>query len=156
MKRAAEIDSKMIISRVELRWCRDRHWAVGPHRIRLVAAALLLCSACAACATQSRSAAPSPAASRVDPVEECASSVAYWVRYLITPGSDTGLDYQEMGLSGGENDIVRALVPAAGTTAKAQGLPAAQVYALQQARPRCRAYLARIGASHSSAPGWPQ
>lgn len=126
---------------------------MGPYRIFLLAAALLLCSACAA---QPGSPAPSPTATRVDPVEECASSVAYWVRYLVTPGSDMGLDYQEMGLSGGENDIVQVLLPAAGSTAKRQGPPAAQAYALQQARPRCRSYLARLGASPSSAPGWPR
>ena len=126
---------------------------MGPYRIFLLAAALLLCSACAA---QPGSPAPSPTATRVDLVEECASSVAYWVRFLVTPGSDMGLDYQEMGLSGGENDIVRVLLPAAGNTAKRQGLPAAQAYALQQARPRCRSYLARLAASPSSAPGWPQ
>ncbi|TDU02858.1 hypothetical protein EDD99_1267 [Streptomyces sp. 846.5] len=128
---------------------------MGPYRIFLLAAALLLCSACAAHpGTAARS--PSPTATRVDALEECASSVAYWVRYLVTPGSDMGLDYQEMGLSGGENDIVRALLPAAGSTAKGQGLPAAQAYALQQARPRCRSYLARLAASPSSAAGWPQ
>ncbi|MFC1408747.1 hypothetical protein ACEZCY_05560 [Streptacidiphilus sp. N1-12] len=89
-------------------------------------------------------------------MEECADSVAYWVRYLLTPGSDTGLDYQEMGLSSGENDIVRALLPATAATAKRQGLSLAQADALTQARPRCRAYLLALGPSPSAAGGWPQ
>ncbi|MFC1406439.1 MULTISPECIES: hypothetical protein [Streptacidiphilus] len=130
---------------------------MGPRRISLIAIALLLCSGCAA---QPRSTAPSPTATAtatgVDPVEECADSVAYWVRYLLTPGSDMGLDYQEMGLSGGENNIVQSLLPAARSTAQHQGLPAAQAYALAQARPRCRAYLVALAASPGSAPGWPK
>lgn len=134
---------------------------MSPHRICLIAITLLLCSACA---DHPRSPAPPPstttstttAATTADLVEECADSVAYWVRYLLTPGSDSGLDYQEMGLSGGENDIVRDLLPAAGSTAKRQGLPAAQSYALTQAGPRCQSYLLALSATPNSAPGWPK
>ncbi|WP_052432710.1 hypothetical protein [Streptacidiphilus carbonis] len=131
----------------------------GLRRIRLAAAALLLCAGCAATAHSTglppdSSPDPSPSATRVDPVEQCADSVAYWVRYLVTPGNDQGFDYQEMGLSGGENDIVNALLPTARATVQRQGPSAAQADALAQARPRCRAYLA--AASGSPAPGWPR
>ena len=96
----------------------------------------------------------SPRSTAADPVGDCAVSVAYWTRQLLSPGGDEGLDYQEMGLSDGEYTIVRALVPTTRPVAVSKGLQAAQNFALDQARPRCRAYLAALPTASATLNGW--
>jgi len=68
---------------------------------RAVAAALLL--GLAACGSPAPpAAAPSTVVSTRDPVTQCADRLLYWLERIRTSPDASGLDYQEMGLTGAE------------------------------------------------------
>lgn len=98
----------------------------------------------------SASAAPT-AAPTLSPVELCTKAVVYWTNEMLDAGTDTGLDYQSMGLSDSQYRIVRDLY------AKARdGGPDGLVE--REAPQRCRdSARATQGASESGSPrgGWP-
>ncbi|MBS2966251.1 hypothetical protein KGA66_24615 [Actinocrinis puniceicyclus] len=132
--------------------------------------ALLLAAAlCAGCASGASSAAgngrggaagtpaSAKAAQPASPADECASAIAYWAGQALTPGADQGYDYQEMGLSADEYQILLAVTALARPVARKSGLPAARAFARREALPRCAAYVS----SHPASPtapggGWPQ
>ncbi|MFJ2646864.1 hypothetical protein ACIO1C_09090 [Streptomyces sp. NPDC087420] len=83
-----------------------------------------------------------PAASRPAPRttaagDLCARLVTHWARVVLDGGAQAGLDYQAMGLSGGQYDILRAVVDAARAEEKAHGPAAAGRLIVQQADRRC-------------------
>ena len=97
------------------------------------------------------------ASTGVSLADECTSAIAYWTGQALTPGADQGYDYQEMGLSAVEYQILQDVISLARPVARASGLSAVQAFAERTARPRCVAYLAAVSASPSaSGRGWPQ
>ena len=99
---------------------------------------------------------PASATAVADPVATCSQRISYWAGQLVTPGSDWGLDYQEMGLSDGENAILESLLPQARRVASARGVSAARAYALAAARPGCTAHLASPRTDRGPNAAWPQ
>lgn len=78
----------------------------------------------------------SPPAPRTTPPEElCARIVAHWSREVLD--DDHYGDYQSMGLSNGQYEILRAVVDAARAERKRQGRAAAEQLIDRQARERC-------------------
>ncbi|MDT7553590.1 MAG: hypothetical protein QOI16_2126 [Pseudonocardiales bacterium] len=49
-----------------------------------------------------------------DPVAACVVKLTHWADAQIQGGPDSGLDYQEMGLSGAENQALNEIVKRAG------------------------------------------
>ncbi|MGW0873763.1 hypothetical protein ACWD3Z_25165 [Streptomyces sp. NPDC002740] len=66
---------------------------------------------------------PSPAPSAVSPVELCTRIVAHWSREVLD--STAYGDYQSMGLSNGQYEILRNVVDAARAAKRSQGADAA-------------------------------
>ncbi|WP_200305101.1 hypothetical protein [Streptomyces adelaidensis] len=77
----------------------------------------------------------SPSPSATPPEEVCAKIVAYWSREELD--GDTYGDYQSMGLSNGQYEILRDVVDAARTEKKRAGRPAAERLIDRQARAGC-------------------
>jgi hypothetical protein len=135
-------------------------------RYARAAAGLLAAVLAAGCSSRhvasgARSSAPTTATATastgVSLADECTSAIAYWTGQALTPGADQGYDYQEMGLSAVEYQILQDVISLAGPVARASGLSAVQAFAERTARPRCVAYLASVSASPSaSGKGWPQ
>ncbi|WP_055491758.1 hypothetical protein [Streptomyces sp. TP-A0356] len=77
-----------------------------------------------------------PAPPRATPPEElCARAVAYWSRKVLDSG--TYGDYQSMGLSNGQYEILRTVVDAARAETKRQGARAADELIDRRARRGC-------------------
>ncbi|WP_190078713.1 hypothetical protein [Streptomyces daghestanicus] len=81
--------------------------------------------------------APSPSAS-LSPGDLCTRVVAPWVRELLA-GGDTYGDYQSMGLSNRQYDVLREVVDAARAVRDERGDDAAVRSADRLARERCAA-----------------
>ncbi|WP_180687500.1 hypothetical protein [Streptomyces gossypiisoli] len=79
------------------------------------------------------SASPSPRTT--PPAEVCARIIAYWSREVLD--GDSYGDYQSMGLSNGQYEILRAVVDAARAERRRQGRAAAEQLIDRQARERC-------------------
>ncbi|MGV9402843.1 hypothetical protein [Streptomyces sp. NPDC003667] len=77
------------------------------------------------------SAAPSPSSD----AELCAESVAHWSRKVLDSG--TYGDYQSMGLSNGQYEILRAVVDAARAAERRQGADVADELIARRARAAC-------------------
>ncbi|MEV5796290.1 hypothetical protein [Streptomyces collinus] len=75
--------------------------------------------------------APSPSSD----AELCAEIVARWSRKVLDSG--TYGDYQSMGLSNGQYEILRAVVDAARAAERRQGVDAADELIDRQARTAC-------------------
>lgn len=82
-------------------------------------------------------AASRPAPRTTPPEDLCARLVTHWARVVLDGGAQAGLDYQAMGLSGGQYDILRAVTDAARTEEKARGPAAAGRLIAAQADRRC-------------------
>ncbi|WP_254645119.1 hypothetical protein [Streptomyces sp. BV286] len=81
-------------------------------------------------------AAPSPAAT--PPEDLCARIVAHWSREVLDDG--TYGDYQSMGLSNGQYDILRDVVDAARITKAREGRKAAERLIDRETRTGCEAW----------------
>ena len=85
-------------------------------RWRVVAATVAAGALAVACA--GKAVAPPPAAPRPaptpDPVAACVAKLTHWADVQIQGGPDSGLDYQEMGLSGAEYQALNEIVKRAG------------------------------------------
>lgn len=79
--------------------------------------------------------APSPPVT--SDVDLCARVVAHWSREVLD--GDTYGDYQSMGLSNGQYDILRRVVDAARTARERDGRPAAERLVDREARRGCAA-----------------
>lgn len=99
----------------------------------------LLASGCGAGGNAGGSAAasgsPSPSPSVTPPERLCARIVAHWSREVLD--SATYGDYQSMGLSNGQYEILRTVVDAARAAKKNQGTDAADELIDREATERC-------------------
>ena len=116
----------------------------GPSPLVACALALvtLFAGALAGCRTTARSAdAPpssrTPSPRTTSPEELCRYLIAHWAREVLHDRSGAGLDYQAMGLSGGQYDILRDVVGAARAAQSTQGPAAAAELIDHQAGQRC-------------------
>ncbi|MGV9561630.1 hypothetical protein [Streptomyces sp. NPDC003480] len=89
------------------------------------------------------SASASPGATPPD--ELCARVVAYWSRKVLDSG--TYGDYQSMGLSNGQYEVLRAVVDAARVVKRRQGASAAYHLIDRQAREGCAGWYRTGGPS---------
>lgn len=78
-----------------------------------------------------------PAPRTTSPGALCARLVTHWAQVVLGGDRQAGLDYQAMGLSGGQNDILRAVVAAARAEERAQGPQPARRLISRQAAARC-------------------
>ncbi|CAM5370389.1 Lipoprotein OS=Streptomyces aurantiogriseus OX=66870 GN=GCM10010251_42220 PE=4 SV=1 [Streptomyces aurantiogriseus] len=76
-----------------------------------------------------------PSASATPPEDLCTRIVAHWSREVLN--SDTYGDYQSMGLSNGQYEILRSVVDAARTEQKRRGAEAADELIDREARAGC-------------------
>ncbi|TQK43823.1 hypothetical protein FBY35_5299 [Streptomyces sp. SLBN-118] len=107
-------------------------------------ALLLVCTlafaiaALAGCGGGSRSeshAGPSPRAT--PPEKLCEQLISHWARVVLDGGKSANLDYQAMGLSGGQNQILLDVTAAARAEQRRQGADAARKLIDSQAAARC-------------------
>ncbi|MFI5961779.1 hypothetical protein ACIA8J_06390 [Streptomyces asoensis] len=82
-------------------------------------------------------ASPSAGPSTTSPGELCTRVVAHWAREVLD--STSYGDYQSMGLSNGQYDILRTVVDAARTARKHQGASAADELIDRETSERCAA-----------------
>jgi hypothetical protein len=78
---------------------------------------------------------PSPSPSTTPPEDLCTRIVAHWSREILDSG--TYGDYQSMGLSNGQYEILRGVVDAARAEKKRQGAEAADELIDREARAGC-------------------
>ena len=112
-----------------------RPTAVAGCGLALVLVASGACAGCGSSDSGSRTAAArttSAAPSATAPEALCARVVTYWSRKVLD--SHTYGDYQTMGLSNGQYDILRNVVDAARATKKRQGAAAADQLIVRRAR----------------------
>ena len=67
----------------------------------------------------------------------CTTQVLYWSRTVLTEGPYKGGDYQHVGLSATQNEVLRAVLSLVAPIAAADGVEAAMVMAEQEAPVRC-------------------
>ncbi|MFD9307278.1 hypothetical protein ACFWCB_32190 [Streptomyces sp. NPDC060048] len=105
----------------------------------LLAAAPLGC----ACGTPSAGAArpgPAGAPEPTPPQRLCADLITHWAGVILDAGEGRDavhLDYQAMGLSGGQNEILLAVLAGARAEQRAQGPAAAREFTAREAERRC-------------------
>ncbi|MFF4228398.1 hypothetical protein [Streptomyces sp. NPDC001820] len=105
-----------------------RHFAV-----RASVALLAVLTGCGGSPTNSAS--PTP---RITPPQElCGRLISHWARVALDGGEQAGLDYQAMGLSGGQNEILLDVTAAARAEQKRQGTAAARKLIDTMAAVRC-------------------
>ncbi|MFF1443704.1 hypothetical protein [Streptomyces sp. NPDC058295] len=85
--------------------------------------AVLLATGCGASGSADASGTPTASASTTSPEELCSRIVAHWSREVLD--STAYGDYQSMGLSNGQYEILRTVVDAARAVKKRQGADAA-------------------------------
>lgn len=113
----------------------------------LLGAALLGCgsgprgdSASAGSSAGAASPGTSPAPEPTAPQRLCADLVAHWAGVILDAGDGPDavrLDYQSMGLSGGQNDILLAVLDAARAERRDKGPAAARELTAREAERRC-------------------
>lgn len=89
----------------------------------------------ATASTRAGSGSPSSSPSPTPPEDLCARVVAYWSREVLD--GDTYGDYQSMGLSNGQYEILRDVVDAARAEKKREGREAAEKLIGREARQGC-------------------
>ncbi|MEV6781655.1 hypothetical protein [Streptomyces sp. NPDC051098] len=113
----------------------------SPPRGGVVLCTCALLAATAACAGGSAAPgggpSPSPSPRTTSPQELCEKLITHWSRVVLDGGDRAELDYQAMGLSGGQNEILLAVVAAARTEQRSRGPSAASALIDRQARSRC-------------------
>ncbi|MFE4263872.1 hypothetical protein [Streptomyces sp. NPDC056883] len=119
----------------------------GPAPRRALAAAAttaLLAAAPLGCTggdPETASANTSPSASAAPaPQDVCTRLITHWAGVVLDAGEGSDavhLDYQSMGLSGGQNDILRAVLADARAERDAKGPAAARELTAREAERRC-------------------
>ena len=107
-----------------------------------------LCIGCAGSGsrTGAHPATAKPSASTTSPTDLCAKVVSHWSRKVLD--SRTYGDYQTMGLSNGQYDILRKVVDEARAVKKTQGAEAADELIGRQSRAGCRDWYRTGGPSN--------
>ncbi|MGW6923388.1 hypothetical protein ACWGA9_19290 [Streptomyces sp. NPDC054950] len=95
----------------------------------------LLATGCGASGSAGASGTPSPPASTTSPEELCTRIVAHWSREVLDSAAYG--DYQSMGLSNGQYEILRTVVDAARIAKKRQGADAADELIGREAAEGC-------------------
>ncbi|MDX6347692.1 MAG: hypothetical protein QOF84_2482 [Streptomyces sp.] len=122
--------------------------------------ALALASAVAGCGTAVPPSGPAatasngPAPHTTSPAELCTTLITYWAGEALKGEKATGLDYQEMGLSSGQNAILLDILPAARAERRSNGPAAAAQLVRRQATARCAERYSTPGPSFTAGP-WP-
>ncbi|SMF29412.1 hypothetical protein [Streptomyces sp. Amel2xC10] len=98
----------------------------------------LLAGCAAPTAPSSPSSAPSLSSSPTPPEALCTRLVVHWAREVL--GGGTYGDYQSMGLSDGQYEILRAVVDEARAERKRRGADAADELIRREARTGCAAW----------------
>lgn len=104
----------------------------------LLAAAPLGCAGDGPRPPASATSAPDPAPTA--PQELCTRLITHWAGVILDAGEGEDavrLDYQAMGLSGGQNDILRAVLADARAERDARGPAAARELTAREAERRC-------------------
>lgn len=116
----------------------------GPAPRRILAAgatAALLAAAPLGCTHGPPAPRPTPAAPRPTPPQQlCTDLIIHWAGRILDGGEngDAGrLDYQSMGLSGGQNEILLAVLADARAEQRAKGPAAARELIAREAERRC-------------------
>ncbi|MEU9299402.1 hypothetical protein [Streptomyces sp. NPDC048269] len=84
--------------------------------------------------------APPPAPHTTTPQELCTALITHWTGVILDAGEGRDavrLDYQAMGLSGGQNEILRAVLAEARTAQQTEGREAARELTAREAGRRC-------------------
>ncbi|MFE4858296.1 hypothetical protein [Streptomyces sp. NPDC056670] len=79
----------------------------------------------------------SPSPHATSPAELCTHLITYWAKQELDEGQGSGLDYQEKGLSDGQNAILLATLAAARTERAAHGAAAGDRLIEQRAQEGC-------------------
>ncbi|MET9360859.1 hypothetical protein ABZX93_08105 [Streptomyces sp. NPDC006632] len=130
---------------------RTRAWARIPTRARpALAGALALSAALAGCSStatpsphgaapppSSSSSSDSPSPHATSPAELCTHLIVYWAEQELDQGKGSGLDYQEKGLSDGQNEILLTTLAAARQERAAHGGAAADRLIEERAQHGC-------------------
>ncbi|TQJ87405.1 hypothetical protein [Streptomyces sp. SLBN-31] len=119
-----------------------------------LALAVVTAGLCAGCgdpgsaggSTAGRTTASTPAAATTSPEDLCTRVVAHWSREVLD--SHSYGDYQTMGLSNGQYDILREVVDAARVEKKKHGARAADELIGREARAGCRDWYRTGGPSN--------
>ncbi|MEU2286781.1 hypothetical protein ABZ614_33455 [Streptomyces sp. NPDC013178] len=114
-----------------------------PGAIRLLGLACLAGALATGCggfghAEAKGTASGTPSASATPPEDLCTRIVAHWSREVLN--SETYGDYQSMGLSNGQYEILRSVVDAARAEHRRQGAEAADELIDREARAGCVAW----------------
>ncbi|RCH69694.1 hypothetical protein DT019_07385 [Streptomyces sp. SDr-06] len=88
-------------------------------------------------ATLTASGPNSPSPQATSPEQLCVHLITYWARQELDAGQGAGLDYQEKGLSDGQNEILLAALSAARTERAAHGAAAGDRVIDERARRGC-------------------
>ncbi|MEV7524547.1 hypothetical protein [Streptomyces sp. NPDC091371] len=113
-----------------------RHTATACAATALLAATLLGCGP----DTSASPASDTPAPHTTSPQDLCTTLITRWAGVILDApeGRDSvGLDYQAMGLSGGQNEILRAVLDDARAEQRANGPAAARELTAREAARRC-------------------
>ncbi|MFD7233643.1 hypothetical protein [Streptomyces sp. NPDC059881] len=107
--------------------------------LRAVVAAAALAVGAAGCADHDAGTAPRPAPSprTTSPQQLCTTLVTRWAQQLLADGGSGYGDYQSMGLSNGQYEILRAVLDAARTEEQRNGPAIAHQLIERQADRRC-------------------
>jgi hypothetical protein len=116
--------------------------------LALVLVTVELCTGCAGSGsrTAEHTATATPSASTTSLTDLCTKVVAHWSRKVLD--SHTYGDYQTMGLSNGQYDILRKVVDEARAVRKAQGAEAADELIGRRSREGCRDWYRTGGPSN--------
>ncbi|MFW6689454.1 hypothetical protein [Streptomyces sp. MAR4 CNX-425] len=133
----------------------------GPGAWPLIGAAALLAAALTACDGGSHAAdgrggrpdSPSPSATSREAV--CVRLLTYWAHDQLKPGGGSQSDYQQKGLSDGQNTILLDVVELAERERRSHGAAAARKLVETEVRRRCAERYAGEDTAPPSA-GWPQ
>jgi hypothetical protein len=109
------------------------HWPGAARLLGLALAAGALATGCGGSGEAEARSTPSPSAT--PPEALCTRIVAYWSREVLD--SETYGDYQSMGLSNGQYEILRTVVDAARAERKRRGADAADELIGREARAGC-------------------
>ncbi|MER5485215.1 hypothetical protein ABT024_18575 [Streptomyces sp. NPDC002812] len=115
----------------------------GPAPLRALAAAAttaLLAAAPLGCAGGDPGTPPSSTSAPPAPQDVCTRLITHWAGVILDAGEGEDavrLDYQSMGLSGGQNDILHAVLADARAERDAKGPAAARELTAREAERRC-------------------
>ena len=119
----------------------------------LACGAALLLAACGG-APPRPAALPTTSSRLRTPAEACALQVGYWASELLDAKSDKGYDYQEMGLTDADYQLVLAITGQARKVRRTAGRAEALAFVKREAQRRCASRTATT-CTTAAGGGWP-